>query len=321
MAYAILYALLRLEIVVIVMNSYLKSSNTHRRNKVIYLLSLIPLILYAIYKNGILAYNRHLIGFLGIFKPLYLVILGSLICYTYLYISNKYIHKNKDIKKEFKNSYEIIYVIILTLSLPIKTPILFYTLSVLIYLLGSDYLKRFKINVLSIVRLLLILMLVLLNKYTYMNVYEDNILTAYTTFDMFFGRIVGSMGGVSSVLLIISYLILLFNPSYKREIPIFIVVTYFIVSLGFGMFTHDIKDVLKLMLTNEVLFPSIYVATVSLASPILNNKKIIYGVGIGILGFVLARFMGKEGIYVAIVIMNIILIMLEKIGEVVAKKS
>ena len=27
------------------------------------------------------------------------MILGSLICYTYLYISNKYIHKNKDIKK------------------------------------------------------------------------------------------------------------------------------------------------------------------------------------------------------------------------------
>ena len=105
---------------------------------------------------------------------------------------------------------------------------------------------------------------------------------------MFFGRIVGSMGGASSVLLIISYIILLFNPSYKREIPIFIVITYFIVSLGFGMFTHDIKDALKLMLTNEVLFPSIYVATVSIASPILNNKKIIYGVGIGILGFILA---------------------------------
>ena len=154
-----------------------------------------------------------------------------------------------------------------------------------------------------------------------MNVYEDNVLTAYTTFDMFFGRIVGSMGGVSSVLLIISYIILLFNPSYKREIPIFIVITYFIVSLGFGMFTHDIKDALKLMLSNEVLFPSIYVATVSIASPILNNKKIIYGVGIGILGFILARFMGKEGIYVAIVIMNIILIILEKLGEVVAKKS
>ena len=210
---------------------------------------------------------------------------------------------------------------ILTLSLPIKTPILFYILSVLIYLLGSDYLKRFKINVLSIVRLLLIFLLVVLNKYSYMNVYEDNVLTAYTTFDMFFGRIVGSMGGVSSVLLIISYIILLFNPSYKREIPIFIIITYFIVSLGFGMFTHDIKDALKLMLSNEVLFPSIYVATVSIASPILNNKKIIYGVGIGILGFILARFMGKEGIYVAIVIMNIILIILEKLGEVVAKKS
>ena len=70
MVYVILYVLQKLEIVVIVMNSYLKSSNTHRRNKVIYLLSLIPLILYAIYKNGILAYNRHLIGFLGIFKPL-----------------------------------------------------------------------------------------------------------------------------------------------------------------------------------------------------------------------------------------------------------
>ena len=83
----------------------------------------------------------------------------------------------------------------------------------------------------------------------------------------------------------------------------------------------DVRDGLKLMLSNEVLFPSIYVATVSIASPILNNKKIIYGVGIGILGFILARFMGKEGIYVAIVIMNIILIILEKLGEVVAKKS
>ena len=40
---------------------------------------LIPLIIYAIYKNGYLIYQKELISIISIFKPLYLVLISIFI--------------------------------------------------------------------------------------------------------------------------------------------------------------------------------------------------------------------------------------------------
>ena len=44
---------------------------------------LIPLLIYGVYKNGYLIYEKGLINFFDILKPLYLVLIGIIIKYEY----------------------------------------------------------------------------------------------------------------------------------------------------------------------------------------------------------------------------------------------
>ena len=54
---------------------YINSKITIDKYVLRYIYGLIPLIIYGIYKNGILLYNLNLINFLEIFKILYLLII------------------------------------------------------------------------------------------------------------------------------------------------------------------------------------------------------------------------------------------------------
>ena len=268
-------------------------------------ISIIPLLIFGFYKNGIKSYDG-----IYILHPLILDLVG--------FASGTVVSIILEKKKPLTSFYPFYGLLSASLVFP-NTSIIVFGLICFISLFIYKKINKNNVNIVCVIALIVIL---ISNFYetSYLNlVINSN--TNLDGLDYLLGKGSAGLNASCTLLSLASYLYLSTKAFYKREIPFYIVITYFIVSLGFGMFTHDIKDALKLMLSNEVLFPSIYVATVSIASPILNNKKIIYGVGIGILGFILARFMGKEGIYVAIVIMNIILIILEKLGEVVAKKS
>ena len=82
-----------------------------------YLVCLIPLIIYGIYKNGFLLYTRDLIFFLSIFKIIYLLII-SLIVYI---VIDKLLFK----KREFW-SMDLLFLLIIPLFIPPNINILLY---------------------------------------------------------------------------------------------------------------------------------------------------------------------------------------------------
>ena len=47
--------------------TYIHEKNDNKRSVFIYLISLIPLIMYGIYKNGILLYQNHYINLINVF--------------------------------------------------------------------------------------------------------------------------------------------------------------------------------------------------------------------------------------------------------------
>ena len=212
------------------MNNYLKSKINNRIIKYIYLISLIPIIIYATYKNGYIPYSKNLCSFSYFIKPLILSILSYIVAILWDYIYYKYLKKDKDYLIKLRNSYNPLYNVLFSLIVPINTNYFLYILISIILLIMLTYFKKIRVNYIVLCRLLLVGVLIIIGKYSYNNLFESNILTSYTTFDIFLGHATTSIGASSTFLILLVYLGLLFVPSYKKNILLEIILTYIIVA-------------------------------------------------------------------------------------------
>ena len=111
---------------------YIHSKNTIEKYVLIYIYGLIPLVLYGLYKNGIVLYNANLISFFSIFKVLYLIVI-SLIIYVIFSIITK---------RKLKLNLELLSILIIPLFMPYSINLLLYSISLFILLFIDYYLSK-----------------------------------------------------------------------------------------------------------------------------------------------------------------------------------
>ena len=155
-----------------------KNSNTHNLLKKFFI-SLLPLILYGFYKNGILLYLNGAINFLSIFKPLLFPLLGFSSGLLINYITKKKIYINE----------LSLYGLLIGMIVPLSTNILLFLIILLILLYISTILeKKVKVNTVCLIKIAIILLSLIFNCYEYGNINELN--TVYDLYlrDILFGR-------------------------------------------------------------------------------------------------------------------------------------
>ncbi len=283
-----------------------------------YYLVIIILTIYATYKNGILLYNKKLINFVYIFKPLLLILLSLSISYLITFLYKKYIKKEK---YSIKSDYNPIFIALIVFCLPININIFYYLIFIVIFNIVKLFLN-IKINYYAMMKLIIILAIILLNKYNYQNIYELSIETNLSTFDMFFGKAIGGIATSNILLLIICYIILCTLINYKKEIPLISFVSYFLTLIVFCLiFNQNIIINIKDMICSEFIYAIILIATISFYSPILRNQRIIYSILIGILSFTFNKIFNiYEGVFIAILITSIIFSIINYVKEKKEKK-
>lgn len=123
----------------------------------------------------------------------------------------------------------------------------------------------------------------------------------YTFKELFFGMHGGSIGETSSFLLIVGGSYLMLRRVIKPIIPVSIIATVAVASLIAG-------DNLALSIFGGgLMLGAIFMATDYVTSPTTNLGKLIFGIGCGILTFVIRKFSPlPEGISYAILLMNIL---------------
>ncbi|HUX57410.1 MAG TPA: RnfABCDGE type electron transport complex subunit D [Bacteroidales bacterium] len=127
-----------------------------------------------------------------------------------------------------------------------------------------------------------------------------------TTFQMFLGKMGGSMGEVAAIALLIGFAYLLFKKIITWHIPVSILGTIAIFTTILRVFNPESNaDPMFHLLAGGVLLGAIFMATDYVTSPMNPKAMIIYGCGIGILT-VIIRVYGAypEGVSFAILIMN-----------------
>ena len=127
-----------------------------------YFWALIPIILFSFYKNGILLYQNGYISFLDMFLPFYFYLISVLVGYLVAVI-----------KKENHLEF-MLYSLIIACTISINTNMIIYPILLFVSLFIMSYLARKKnFNFIAGSRILLVLAL-LLQQYSYLNLLSDS---------------------------------------------------------------------------------------------------------------------------------------------------
>ncbi len=125
--------------------------------------------------------------------------------------------------------------------------------------------------------------------------------TAYTFKQLFFGMHGGAIGETSSFLLIIGGLYLMLRRVIKPIIPVSFIGTVAIATLIAG------GDLKLAILGGGIMLGAIFMATDYVTTPTTDLGKLIFGVGCGLITFVIRQFSSlPEGVSYAILLMNIL---------------
>jgi electron transport complex protein RnfD len=124
--------------------------------------------------------------------------------------------------------------------------------------------------------------------------------------DCFLGMKAGSIGEVSAIALIIGFAYLLIRGIVKIRIPSAYILTFALLTFFFGKSAFDVNYLLYQLLTGGLLLGAFFMATDYTTTPTTKKGMIIFGIGCGVLTFLIRRFGGyPEGVSFSILLMNL----------------
>ena len=130
----------------------------------------------------------------------------------------------------------------------------------------------------------------------------------YSYTQLFLGQTAGCIGETAAVFIVIGALYLFARRVITPVIPVSFIGTVALMSWIFGL------DPLYMILSGGLLFSAFFVATDYVTSPVGWIGQSIYGIGRGLITFIIRRFIGiPEGVAYAILIMNLLALVINKI--------
>ena len=321
------------------MGPFLRSKNSTNKIMLHLLVTLLPIIVFTIYKNGYVPYSHGLISFMEMFNPLLNIFIGALSSFVIESIYALILKK----KNYIKNSYAFFPGVFLALILPLETPLYIIVIGSVVASVSKIIFGGFGKNIFNpaLVGYLFIILVFssILTTDNYFNKYEldtissptpltnasmvsgigsyDELVKPYGNLSNFLiGTIPGSLAETSALLCIIAYLYLSFTKTIKWRIPLVYVGTVFIITFGIGrLLNQDIYYPLFHILSGGLMFGAVFMATDPITSCVTPIGQVLQGFILGIIT-VIFRFVGVEGVAYSILIGNMLVFFLDKIGMV-----
>lgn len=136
---------------------------------------------------------------------------------------------------------------------------------------------------------------------------------APSLYDAFLGRIGGCIGETATLLLIAGGLYLMVRRVIDARIPMAYLGTFAVLVFFFGAQPYNINFAAYNLCTGGIMLGAIFMATDYVTTPTTKAGHIIFGIGCGILTFVIRRFGGyPEGTSYAILLMNVVSPLIDK---------
>ncbi len=325
---------------------FIKDKDTVSKTMWRLIFSLIPIILFSIYKSGYLIYQKGYTNVAGIFYPLIFIVVGMLSSFVteecYFILRGK---RGKELIDSVVKSYGMMPGLFMSLVLPINTPLaVLFIGGIVATIIGKIIFGGFGKNIFNpaLIGCLFVITCygaLIGTKGGYLNRYEidaissatpltnvkmvesityDNVVKPYGDLSTFFiGFIPGSVGETSSLLILIAFIYLVCTKTIKWKIPVFYVGTFLIMT---SIYTYIVGleswYILFELLTGGLLFGSVFMATDPVTSPVTPIGQILYGIALGIMTFLLRNLTNyPEGVMTSILFMNMFVFLFDKVGS------
>jgi len=314
-----------------------------------FLIALLPLILFAWYKNGIQVFIDGNITLLESFYPLVFILTGGILSTLmegiFYYITDKEVRTVKTLFNRLSTSYAIIPGLLLAMILPLYTPIwvlifgcLFATIVGKMIFGGFGY-NIFNPALIGYIAVAFTLMGVINTAGGALNASEvvidaiggatplstlsssgvltyDTLVAPYgNLWNFFIGTIPGAIAETSALACILAYAWLVFRKVIKWFVPLIYVVTVFILSwlIGLSVGQSGIWFPLYSIFSGGLMFGAVFMATEPVTTPRNPLGKAVFALALGVFT-VLFRFVGDfaEGVATSIVFLNIFTMPIDK---------
>lgn len=264
-----------------------------------YFWALIPLLIFGFYKNGLLLYQNDLINFKSVLEIIYFYLISIGVGFL--------------VSKIMRTSSKemILASLILVSTISLNTNMLIYPILLFIALVIGEYLKtKFTFNSLALARLILILAL-LINSYSYLNIGEKLHKFNYDLFDIFLGFASGGIASTSTLILLFSAIILFSNKYYKKIIPMVSSLTFALGVSLISLITKD-YDFFKILLNGTFYFSFIFIAADIYITPSTKKGMVIYASLIGIMSAIISIFNSYEASFISILVISFLPPLIDK---------
>lgn len=252
-------------------------------------ISIIPLLIFGFYKNGIKGYD-------GIFilHPLILDLIG--------FASGALVSIILEKKKPLTSFYPFYGLLSASLVFP-NTSIIVFGLICFISLFIYKKINKNNVNIVCVIALIVIL---ISNFYetSYLNlVINSN--TYLDGLDYLLGKGSAGLNASCTLLSLASYLYLSTKDFYKKEIPLYSFLIYSILMVIYLSFIGDINSLFVRLLSNGTIFSLVFVSTMGTTSSYTKRGRICYALILGILMFILSFSFPSLAVISAIFLVSI----------------
>lgn len=235
-------------------------------------ISIIPLLIFGFYKNGIKSYDG-----IYILHPLILDLVG--------FASGALVSIILEKKKPLTSFYPFYGLLSASLVFP-NTSIIVFGLICFILLFIYKKINKNNVNIVCVIALIVILI---------SNFYETSYLnlvingnTNLDGLDYLLGKGSAGLNASCTLLSLTSYLYLSTKDFYKKEIPLYSFLIYSILMVIYLSFIGDINSLFVRLLSNGTIFSLVFVSTMGTTSSYTKRGRICYALILGILMFILS---------------------------------
>lgn len=252
-------------------------------------ISIIPLLIFGFYKNGIKSYDG-----IYILHPLILDLVG--------FASGTLVSIILEKKKPLTSFYPFYGLLSASLVFP-NTSIIVFGLICFISLFIYKKINKNNVNIVCVIALIVILI-----SNFYENSYLNLVINSNTNLDgldYLLGKGSAGLNASCTLLSLTSYLYLSTKAFYKREIPLYSFLTYSILMVIYLSFIGDINSLFVRLLSNGTIFSLVFVSTMGTTSSYTKRGRICYALILGILLFILSFSFPSLAVISAIFLVSI----------------
>ena len=287
---------------------FLKNNKVFKIN-LLYILSLLPVIGFAYYKNGYMVskngYMPFFIGLQYIVIPLVIILL-SYVFETYYYTVLK---KEEDLHSVYNSIAPYILVLCYLVCGPAHKLYITIPIMVIVDVLLKFIDNKLNINQVALFKCILFGTMFALGVKGFENLYEATLTDAVTKpLPLFIGRGVGEIGVTSSLCALIGFVILCFNSYYKKDVPVVVILGYAIVAvLLYFVGKATFNEILINTFNSGFVFIAVFVASLSNATPVVRSGRVVYSLLVGIAACIFVNVIHFNlGVYISILVLSLL---------------